>query len=939
MDYKATLNLPKTSFPMKANLPAAEPAILKRWDEEDLYGRILKRREGADPFLLHDGPPYANGDIHIGHAINKILKDLIVRYRAMRGRFAPYVPGWDCHGLPIEYALMKELNVTKHQVDTVEFRKKARAYARKYVGIQRDQFKRLGVMGDWADPYLTLEPGYVAAALTVLSTLTAQGFVYRARRPVNWCWSCETALAEAEVEYDQHTSPAIFVKFPLTTESAKKCGGIEPGARSGTFLVVWTTTPWTLMGNVAVAVHPDFEYAVRRAGPNEEWVVASELSAGSLESLGWGQRLPPLNRTVRGRNLEGLGYDHPFGFRQGKVVLADYVSKEDGTGLVHTAPGFGAEDYATGKKYGLELLAPVDSQGRFVGLPKEVAEFNGQQVQQANPAVIELLKKSSHLIRASEVKHQYPHCWRCHNPIIFRATDQWFLNVEKDRLREKLLKVIGEEIQWIPPEGKERMAGMVKTRPDWCLSRQRLWGIPIPAVICASCGEGRLDPEVIDRFREAVEGDPEGSDRWFSEPVSRWLPDRLKCGGCGGSDFKPGTDILDVWFDSGVSHQAVLARRKNLKIPADLYLEGSDQHRGWFQVSLITSVALSGKAPYRGVLTHGFVVDGEGRKMSKSLGNVIAPAEVISSMGADVLRLWVASSDYREDVRISPEILSHVAEVYRKIRNTLRFMLANLSGLPSGESGPSPEGMTGLNRWMLLQLKGLVQRVTQEYERYAFHRAVKEIHEFCTVQLSNFYLDVIKDRLYTAHPTDPLRREIQSVLAILTDALIRLIGPILPLTAEEAWGAFPLNDRRSLHLQDWPQPPALAEDRSLETEWAKLLGLRDQAMKEMEKARQAGEIGDSLEAELQIVVGEGELAGFLKDRSSALEMACIVSSLKVVPASAAGPEPQIQVRRASGAKCQRCWMRKPSVGLSPEHPTLCDRCLEALKLWYTEGLR
>ncbi|MBI3615518.1 MAG: isoleucine--tRNA ligase [Candidatus Omnitrophica bacterium] len=951
-DYKSTLNLPKTSFPMKGNLPQSEPKILDQWEREGLYSQFLEHRKGAPAFVLHDGPPYANGDIHIGHALNKVLKDFIVRYKGMRGRKAPYIPGWDCHGLPIEYALMKELKVTKHQVDTLEFRRKARAYAMKYVGIQRDQFKRLAVQGDWEHPYLTLEPGYVSAALQVLSTLVGKGFVYRARKPVNWCWSCETALAEAEVEYEMHRSPSIYMKFELEKNAALRMNplGIQPRKA---YLVIWTTTPWTLMGNVGVAIHPDYEYVARKGtNPDEIWVTLARLPEVAQKDLGLSEDPSSIFHRFRGRDLDGLRYQHPFGLREGKVILADYVSSEDGTGLVHTAPGFGAEDYAIGKKYGLEVLAPVDSRGQFVGLPKEVAQFNGQQVQTANPAVIELLKQRGALVKAGEEEHQYPHCWRCHNPIIFRATDQWFLNVEHEDLRRKLLDAVEKQVQWIPPEGKERMAGMIKTRPDWCLSRQRLWGIPIPAVICSGCGEGILDSRVIDRFAKEIEKDPEGSDRWFSEPVSRWLPAGLKCK-CGKSDFKPGTDILDVWFDSGVSHQAVLKRREDHAVPADMYLEGSDQHRGWFQVSLITGVALEGKAPYRAVLTHGFVVDGQGRKMSKSLGNVTAPQEVVSSLGADLLRLWVAASDYREDVRISPEILSQTAEVYRKIRNTLRFMLANLSDFQASEVRVPLEKMQGLNRWILLQFGALVREVTDAYEQYAFHRAVKKIHEFCTGILSNFYLDVIKDRLYTFYPKDPQRREIQTVLAILTDAMIRLIAPILPLTAEEAWTAFGLpsggsaeapgavssNRSRSVHLQDWPISPGLPPDRSLEADWARLIQFRDQAMKALEKAREGGQIGDSLEAELEILVQDKESLDFLTKRRSELELACIVSKLEIVPGSGPGPALQMNVRPAAGSKCQRCWMRLPSVGASSEHPALCHRCVETVNMWYTLGLR
>ncbi len=922
MDYKATLHLPKTTFPMKGNLPQTESSVQARWEESRLYEKLLKARKGSPTFILHDGPPYANGDIHMGHALNKVLKDFVVRYRTLRGNSVPFVPGWDCHGLPIEYQLMKELKVTKHEVDTVDFRRKASAYALKYVSVQRDQFKRLGLLGDWEHPYLTLKPEYVAAALRVLKLLVQRGFIHRACRPVNWCWSCETALAEAEVEYEPHTSPSIYVKFALDR---------------GTYLIVWTTTPWTLMGNVAVAVHPEFEYAYRRVGPNEVWVTAEHLPEDSLRDLGWDADSRPIEKRIRGKDLLGKRYRHPFLRREGQVVLADYVSREEGTGLVHIAPGFGAEDYATGKEYGLEVLAPVDGKGRFVGLSQEVSDLNGQMVQEANPAIIRRLEEAKALVKATEVEHPYPHCWRCHRPIIFRATDQWFLKVEHEGLRQRLLEVVEREVTWIPPEGKGRMLGMVRSRPDWCLSRQRLWGIPIPAVICQGCGKAHLDPQVIENFARGVETDPGGSDCWFTEPVTRWLPPGFTCGcGKGDSSFERGTDILDVWFDSGVSHEAVLKRWEHLTHPADLYVEGSDQHRGWFQVSLITGVALSGKAPYRGVLTHGFVVDGEGRKMSKSLGNVIAPGEVVASFGADVLRLWVASADYAQDIRLSAAILSQVAEVYRKIRNTLRFCLANVSDLEPTEplTLSAWHLLEDEERWILLQLKKLVEGVTQAYDGYTHHRVVKAVHEFCTVRLSNFYLDFIKDRLYTSLANDPKRRSIQTALVQIAQTLIRLIAPILPMTAQEAWEA--LRGQRDqaeeldLALYDWPDLNSFPEDPALEEIWDRLFQVRDQAMKALEKARETGLLGDALEAELEIVVGEEEWSRFLESHQETLMTLCIVSALKVTRGKAEGPF-TFQVRKAPGEKCQRCWMHLPSVGKSMEHPALCHRCVEVVE--------
>jgi len=954
---------------MKGNLSVTEPEVLARWEEQRLWEKLLEARRGAEPFILHDGPPYANGDIHMGHALNKILKDIIVRYQTMRGKRAPYVPGWDCHGLPIEHALMKELKVTKHQVKVGEFRRQAREYALKYVQIQRDQFKRLGVMGDWDHPYLTLDPGYVAAELRALAQLVTKGYVYRARRPVNWCWSCETALAEAEVEYEQHSSPSVFVKFQVISspEGARDLAfknkiSRPDGLEMTTYLVIWTTTPWTLMGNVAVAVHPEYEYSVWKMG-SETWITASELPANSKTLMGFEQNPPRELKRLRGKELEGLIYRHPFGLREGKVVLADYVTLEEGTGLVHTAPGFGVEDFATGKKHGLEVVAPVDSRGRFAGLPAQVKEFNELQVQKANPAVIQKLQGLGLLVKEQKIQHQYPHCWRCHEPIIFRATAQWFLSVEHEGLRGRLMEVVGGEVRWIPPVGKERMAGMVKTRPDWCLSRQRLWGVPIPALVCKNpqCGGGWLIPEVIENFARAVESAPEAVDRWFTEAYKEWVPKGFQCLDCGGEEFAQGTDILDVWFDSGMSHQGVLRRRKELTHPADLYLEGSDQHRGWFQVSLITGAALEGKAPYRSVLTHGFVVDGQGRKMSKSLGNVMAPQQIISQAGADVLRLWVASSDYAEDVRLSPEILAQVSETYRKIRNTVRFCLSNISDLvephqrpdTSSAAGTVPprspaggaEATRGVDRWILSELGLLVEEVTRCYEADAFHRAVKAIHEFCTVRLSNFYLDVVKDILYTAHPNDPGRRSAQRALAEIARALILMLAPVLPVTAEEAWGAIPHKSvpgtegaigtryqEGSVHLQRWPAGDLRKPDPALSEDWGRLLALRDGAMKALEQARSSGLIGDALEARLEVRVRDEQLWNFLQMHREDLEAACIVSGLTLDrAANGEGPDPSFEVQKAAGAKCARCWMRLESVGRAANHPELCHRCVAVVE--------
>ena len=928
MDYKSTLNLPKTSFPMKAELPKREPDTLARWQAMDLYGAIRKARAGSPPFILHDGPPYANGDIHIGHALNKILKDIIVRYKTMRGFDAPYVPGWDCHGMPIEHQLFKELKLTKHQIAQADFRGQARIFAERYVGIQREQFKRLAVLGDWDRPYLTMAKDYELTILRLFRELLEAGYIYRGKKPVYWCASCETALAEAEVEYEDRSDTSIFVKFPVTAESAgtlwKDLGG-RP-----VFIVIWTTTPWTLPANVAVAVHPQKTY--RRVRVNGEWwIVAGALSARVLQATG--KAVDDLGTVASSQELTQLIYTRPFGAVSGRVVTDEFVSMQEGTGIVHIAPGHGQEDYLIGQRNQLDTLSPVDHQGKFT---KEVAAFAGQSVFEANPKIIDDLRKRGLLLKEDQITHSYPHCWRCKQPVIVRATPQWFLSIEHQGLRRRLLEQ-AKDVTWIPPGGLNRISGMLSTRPDWCLSRQRYWGTPIPILHCEDCEKPLDDPVLIRRIEDALA--QKGIDAWFSASAQELVPG-IACPACKGSRLRRETDILDVWFDSGVSHEAVLKTRAGLRWPADLYLEGSDQHRGWFQVSLIPSVALRGRAPYERVLTHGFVMDGDGRKMSKSLGNVVAPQDVIARYGADILRLWVASVDYREDVRISEEILAQVADAYRKIRNTFRYLLANLSDFNPQRDAQEPAAFPELDRWALHRLRTLQQTVTDAYESCQFLEALRAIHQFCVADLSAFYLDALKDRLYTESPSTVSRRCAQSALYAILGTLVTMLAPILAATADEVWQemrALGWVPESSVHLARWPSEPAGGLDEAGQRRWATFLAIRDVVMKALEEQRGRGVIGSGLEALVTLVVSDAALRSLCETSREALAEACVVSSVEVrsgEAASAAGGEVpgllEVRVERAPGGKCQRCWKHLTSVGSHPAHPTLCARCARAV---------
>jgi len=925
IDYKATLNLPQTKFPMKANLARMEPEILRRWAEIDLYAQLRARNQGRPRYILHDGPPYANGHIHVGHALNKILKDIIIKSRQMSGFDCPYVPGWDCHGLPIEHEVDKQTKAKGLQLARPEIRQRCREYALRFVDIQRREFIRLGVLGDWQHPYLTMTNDYVARIIREYGRIALSGAIYRSKKPIYWCNICHTALAEAEVEYYDHETPSIFVKFALLSDLAADYPELAGRPIS---LVIWTTTPWTLPANLAIALNPQFEYAALQVG-EEILILAVDLAELVLQSLG----LSGVEKVrIPATRLEGLICQHPWIDRQSQVILADYVTLEAGTGLVHIAPGHGQEDFDSGRRYGLETYSPVDDDGRF--LP-EIAEFAGQQVWEANPHIIELLKKRGALLGMEKISHSYPHCWRCKQPVIFRATEQWFISMDHNDLRAKALKAI-DQVTWVPRWGRERIYGMVENRPDWCISRQRAWGVPIIAFYCQNCGRILLDQEIIDNIIDLVAR--EGVDAWFKRQAADLLPAGSRCPQCGGTEFNKESDILDVWFDSGVSFAAVLETNPGLRFPADLYLEGSDQHRGWFHSALLTAVATRGQAPYRGVLTHGFAVDGEGKKMAKSLGNVIAPQDVIQRFGAEILRLWVAAEDYRDDVRLSDPILKQLTEAYRRIRNTARFLLGNLFDFdPDRYLVPAAE-REELDRLALSWLAQLIRRVREAYDRFEFHRAYHRLHKFCAVELSALYLDILKDRLYVSRADAPARRSAQSTMYDLLTSLIRLMAPILSFTAEEIWGYLPGSDREpSVHLAAFPEPQPGYPDEELLSKWEILLKVRGEIYRALEEARRVKLIGNSLEA--RVTLGAtGSLYDQLQTHIPELLTLTMVSELEVRPEVLSGLESQeitgltMKVEKASGQKCERCWYYSRTTGEDPDHPTLCARCRQVLEV-------
>jgi len=915
---RTTLNLPQTDFPMKANLSEREKETLAFWEKQKIYEKLLQKNEGAPQYILHDGPPYANGHIHIGHALNKILKDIIVKYRAMRGSRSPYVPGWDCHGLPIELQVDKDLGKEKEGVGTLEKRRLCREYASRFVDIQRDEFKRLGVMGDWENPYLTMSYRYEGATVREFTEFVKGGYVYKGKKPVHWCPSCITALAEAEVEYAEKESPSIYVKFRLNTEGRLRLEPFE-----GVYIVIWTTTPWTLPANLALAVRGNIDYAAVLTPDQKEVLIVADDLVNKLHAQG----VLPTNTVYRifpGNNMNGLKAEHPFIDRKSSIIEADFVSTEEGTGIVHIAPGHGEDDYEAGLREGLDIYAPVDDRGRFSGAG--VPGLEGQFVFKANAIIIDILKGKGALLGEEKITHSYPHCWRCKKPVIFRATEQWFISMKHRGLREKCLQEIGK-VRWVPSWGRDRIHGMVEARPDWCISRQRAWGVPITMMKCASCGRMAVEDEVLERFVRLTE--EAGADVWFQKSEAELLPAGYKCKGCGGDSFEKETDILDVWFDSGVSHSAVLKGRAGLGWPADLYLEGSDQHRGWFQSSLLASVGTKGQAPYKAVLTHGFVVDGKGKKMSKSLGNVISPQDVIKTNGAEILRLWVSAEDYREDVRLSKEILDRIVEAYRKIRNTARFLLGNLYDYRGAEGPPSTGFATmEIDRWALSRLQGLIKKVTDAYERFDFHEVFHGIHNFCVTDMSAFYLDILKDRLYTFKADSPERRSAQYVLNEALIALTKLMAPVVSFTAEEIWGQMKKSGmvaEESVFLSDFPVADERLLDEGLEKRWARLIEVRNLVNKELENAREKKVIGSSLEAKVSLSLPD-EYFELFKGYEEFLPSLFIVSQVSLERTSEMG----VVIGKAEGAKCVRCWNWSLSVGRMKDEPSVCDRCYGAI---------
>ena len=927
MDYNKTLNLPKTDFPMRASLPQREPEFLKKWNENDQYKKLMDYNEGKPLFVLHDGPPYANGDIHIGHALNKTLKDFIVRYKNMTGFKSPFVPGWDTHGLPTELAARKKAGITaESNISDLELRKICRDTALGYVNLQRESFKRMGIIAEWDNPYITLKKEFEQEQIKVFANMASKGYIYKGLKPVYWCSDCNTALAEAEIEYAEDPCHSIYVKFKVTEDFGKLTAlGAE---LDKTYFVIWTTTTWTLPANVAICVGSNYEYSLLKAN-GEYYVMATDLAPVAMADAGITDY--ETVGIIRGDELEYMKTAHPFIDRTSLVIVGDHVTLESGTGCVHTAPGHGVDDFIVCKKYPeIPIVVPVDNKGV---LTEEAGQFAGLTTEEANKPIAEYLDKIGALFALKKIKHQYPHCWRCHKPVIFRATSQWFCSV--DDFKDAAVKA-AEDVKWYPEWGKDRLQSMVLERADWCISRQRKWGVPIPVVYCKDCGKEIIDDGVMQKVSDIF--GKEGSDAWYAHEAEYFLPEGFKCPHCGKSNgFEKESDIMDVWFDSGSSHAAVCRKRPYLKWPADVYLEGADQYRGWFQSSLLTSVAAGDGAPYKQIITHGWTVDGEGRKMSKSLGNGIAPQEIISKYGADILRLWVASADYHADIRISPEILKQISDNYRKLRNTARYCLGNLYDFDPDKDMVSNDELEELDKYALMKLDEVIAIARKGYDEYEYHTTAHALHNFCVVDMSNFYFDVLKDRLYTTAPDSKSRRAAQTVLYKVLDALTLILTPILAFTCDEIWTAMKHDKSRNPEgplFNSIPTADYIETDEAFIAKWDRIHEIRTDVQKALELARNEKVIGKPLEAKVTLYA-DGELADFLKSELKSLPEIFITSAVEIADGEGEFKGDvkglSITVNKADGEKCERCWKFSDTVGQDSEHPTLCAHCAETMK--------
>jgi isoleucyl-tRNA synthetase len=909
-DYKSTLNLPQTSFPMKGNLPEKEPEQLKKWEDSNIYQKILEQNKSNQKYILHDGPPYANGNIHMGTALNKILKDIVIRYKNMSGYYSPYVPGWDCHGLPIELQVEKKYGKLSSIEETLS---KCRDYAKEFINKQRESFKRLGIFGEWEKPYLTMNKNYESQIVKEFAKIVESGAVYRADKPVYWCADCVTALAEAEVEYKDHKSQSIYVKFKAKDELKKKLSLKE---EQKLFVVIWTTTPWTLPANLAISLNPEFHYGLFQNNENNEiWIIAEELLESFLKETEQKESNFKKLSSHLGSFFENFKCKHPFIDKDSLLILGDHVTAETGTGCVHTAPGHGADDYIVGKKYGLEIYNPVDDKGMFY---KDTPLVGGLKTKDANDIIINKLKETNDLIHTSNIQHSYPHCWRCKSPILFRSTPQWFISMEKTGIRKRALEEI-EKTKWTPSKGIKRIYSMVENRPDWCVSRQRKWGVPIPSFICSDCGDTILDTALINKVAELIAEN--GIEAWHKKEIKDLLPSGTKCKTCNSSNFKKGNDILDVWFDSGVSHAAVCESDPRLGFPVDLYLEGSDQHRGWFHTSLLESVATRGCAPYKQVVTHGFIVDKKGYKMSKSLGNVVDPSELIKKSGADILRLWASYEDFSEDISYSEESYVRVTEAYRRIRNTFRFILGNISDFDPKTNTVDYKELRDIDKWLMNKINKLINEVSSAYDNFEFYKVFHLVNNFCVVELSSLYLDISKDILYANKTNSKARRSIQTTMYRALDVMLKIFAPIMPFTTEEAYQSMQKKDKESIHLCTIPKTENTYSDNSLDEKWSKILSVREEVSKVLEEARRNKTIGHSLDADIKLSLNE-EMYKIFSSTDIDPESIFIVSNVYLEKSE----KLNIEVNKSSFNKCARCWQYKEEVGKIKGHEEICERC-------------